>query len=135
MNIELTEAVVLDLLPLYLGQSASEDTRRLVEAYLAANPALATRFASQPATASSRAEQQTLRRARAALRQRSFNLAFAIACTLAPLTFWVEDGPGGVHSWMMVRNLPSLACAFWVMAAGFWIGYAIWARRTRATGL
>jgi len=38
---KVTRDVILDLLPLYLAGEASEDTRRLVEAYLERDPGLA----------------------------------------------------------------------------------------------
>ncbi len=41
MKIEITRPVILDLLPLYLANEASADTRALVEQYLAINPELA----------------------------------------------------------------------------------------------
>lgn len=47
---EITRAVILDLLPLYLEGEVSADTRALVEAYLASDPELAhslTQIASQ----------------------------------------------------------------------------------------
>jgi anti-sigma factor RsiW len=135
--VELSEDVILDLMPLYLGQSASAETRRLVEGYLVAHPELAARFArpSERVAAVVQDEVATLRRTRAALRQRDVQLAFAIACTVAPLTFWVDGGAGGTHVWMLLREVPSLAMAFWAMAAGFWVGFAVWSKRTRATGL
>jgi len=132
---ELSEDVVLDLMPLYLGQSVSGETRRLVEGYLAVHPEFAARFARQSAGADSRFEVEALRRTRAALRQRDVQLAFAIACTVAPFTFWVDGRASGTHVWFLLRELPSLAMMLWVMAAGFWAGFGVWTRRTRATGL
>lgn len=41
MKINVTRNVILDLLPLYLADEVSEDTRALVEAYLATDPQLA----------------------------------------------------------------------------------------------
>ena len=38
---EITRDVIIDLLPLYLGDEASADTRALVEKYLETNPELA----------------------------------------------------------------------------------------------
>ncbi len=135
--IELSEDVILDLMPLYLGQSASAATRRLVEEYLAAHPEVAARFARQSAGTGGGAQEEVaiLRQTRAALRQRDVQLAFAIACTIAPLTFWMDRGASGTHVWMLLREVPSLAAMLWVMAAGFWVGFAVWSKRTRATGL
>ena len=41
MIMEITRNVILDLLPLYLADEASADTRALVENYLESDPALA----------------------------------------------------------------------------------------------
>jgi hypothetical protein len=135
MNCEINNEVAMDLMALYMSQSASPDTRKIVEAYLEAHPELAVKFARQTAEAPVVAEVSTLAKVRRALQQRNMNLAFAIACTLAPFTTWFEDGRSGFHSWMMLRDLPSLGCAFWAAAVGFWFGYWHWAKRTRATGL
>jgi len=138
MEMQLTEDVILDLMPLYLGNAASAQTRRLVEQYLVEHPATAAQAAlkaNQEGRESMRDELSALRRTRNALRQRDFNMAFAIACTAAPFTFWYDGVHGGSRGWLMMRDLPSLGLAFWAAAAGFWIGFAIWQRRTRATGL
>jgi hypothetical protein len=132
---QLSDDVILDLMPLYLGQSASADTRRVVEAYLAMHPELASRLGERCATEGADGELETLRRTRHAIRMRNWQLSLAITLTLAPLSFWFESGASGSHFWMLVREVPSLAEALWVAAAGFWVGYAIWSRRTQATGL
>jgi anti-sigma factor RsiW len=41
MKIEITRQVILDLLPIYLANEASADTRTLVEQYLETDPELA----------------------------------------------------------------------------------------------
>ena len=41
MKIEITRQVILDLLPIYLANEASADTRALVEQYLETDPELA----------------------------------------------------------------------------------------------
>jgi len=41
MKMEITRQVILDLLPLYLANEASADTRALVEQYLVTDPELA----------------------------------------------------------------------------------------------
>jgi hypothetical protein len=41
MKAEITQQVILDLLPLYLANEASADTRALVEQYLGTDPELA----------------------------------------------------------------------------------------------
>jgi len=43
MNVQITRNVILDLLPLYVADEASEDTRSLIEEYLENDPELADR--------------------------------------------------------------------------------------------
>lgn len=138
METQISEDVILDLMPLYLAQSASDDTRTVVEQFLANHPELAAKAGRSMKNgdgAVNRNEVSVLRRTRSALRQRDFNLAFAIACSVAPFTFWYGGAETHHRVWMMMRDLPSLGLAFGVAAVGFWFGYAIWERRTRATGL
>ncbi len=47
MKMEITRQVILDLLPLYLANEASADTRALVEQYLESDPELA-KLAKEP---------------------------------------------------------------------------------------
>jgi anti-sigma factor RsiW len=143
MNI--SRNVIQDLIPLYLADEASPDTRVLVEDFLAADPELAAEVARLNASSPIQTltggnvmslpqdhEAQTLARTRSELTQRSWNLGLAIAFTTFPCSFIFAHG----HiQWMLVRDIPSLAMASWAAAAGFWVGFAIHRRRLRATGL
>lgn len=90
----ITRNVILDLLPLYLADEVSDDTRALVENYLESDPGLA-KLAKQSATARlaedipvplTRENQlQAYQRARQAMFQRTIALATVIAVALLAL--------------------------------------------------
>ncbi|MGA7291166.1 MAG: hypothetical protein WBW53_02755 [Terriglobales bacterium] len=143
MNI--SRNVIQDLIPIYLADEASLDTRAVVEEFLAADPELAAEVERLQSNSPRQTftggkvmslpqdhETQTLMRTRSELAQRSWNLGLAIAFTVFPFSFIFAHG----HiEWMLVRDIPSLAMASWAAAAGFWVGFAIHRRRLRATGL
>jgi anti-sigma factor RsiW len=137
MNV--TQNVVTDLLPLYLAGEASDDTRALIEAYLKQNPTFAAEVREQAekstalrdalrAVPSADHEKLTLQRVRRFNRRRANLLGVSIAMTLMPLAF----GFDGSHiHWMMLRDQPGQALAFWIAAAGSWIAYYLTGRRLR----
>ena len=137
MNV--TQNVVTDLLPLYLAGEASDDTRALIEAYLKQDPTFAAGIREQAdnTAALRRAltrgpsadhEKATLQRVRRFNRRRANLLGVSIAMTLMPLAF----GFDGSHiHWMMLRDQPGQALAFWIAAAGSWIAYYLTGRRLR----
>ena len=137
MNV--TQDVVTDLLPLYLAGEASDDTRALIEAYLKQNPTFAAEVREQAekstalrdalrAVPSADHEKLTLQRVRRFNRRRANLLGVSIAMTLMPLAF----GFDGSHiHWMMLRDQPGQALAFWIAAAGSWIAYYLTGRRLR----
>jgi anti-sigma factor RsiW len=142
---EVTRNVIQDLLPIYLGGEASAESRALVDEFLKRDPALAADVERQKSDLLKQTftgghamslpqdlEVKTLARTRAELTRRSWMLALAIAFTLFPLSIVVE----GTHvRWLMLRDVPSLALAFWAAAAGFWVGFIVHNKRLRSTGL
>jgi anti-sigma factor RsiW len=136
-----TRDVVKDLLPVYLANEASADTRRVVDEYLAGDPALAAQVAAVrgapfalPATSAPApsAEKRALEATRRRLRHRTSTLMMAILFTLAPFTTKF-DGSG--VTFIMWRDKPSIALAWWGTAAIMWIAH-FWIRsRTRVSGL
>lgn len=122
-----TRDVVLDLLPLYLAQEVSADSRALVEAYLATDPELA-RLARAghglpaPSAATPPADdhqgRESLARARRLLRYRQAWFGGAITCTLSPLSFGFADGE---IVWAMWRDAPGMAAVLGGMAMICWI--------------
>jgi hypothetical protein len=136
MNV--TRAVVNDLLPLYLAGEASADTRALLEEYLRDHPDFAeeVRRRAEPPPVLPAApalppdhEAATLERVRAFQRHRTHLRAFAIAWTLMPLTVVFEDG--GVR-WIMLRDNPLQAAMFAAAAVLCWAGYVVMGRRLSA---
>ena len=142
---EITRNIVQDLLPLYLAGEASPETRVLVEEFLARDPALAAEAARQKSGSVEKIltggtimplpqdrEAETLARTRARLQRTAWILALAIAFTLVPFSFTFDNG----HiTWMMVRDVPRMAFAYWAAAAGSWIAYFIKRHRLRSSGL
>jgi anti-sigma factor RsiW len=136
-----TRDVVKDLLPVYLADEASADTRRVVDEFLTSDPALAGEVAaarradfSLPATPApaQTAEKRALDATRQRLKHRTSTLTMAIFFTLAPFT-WTFDG-SGITS-VVWRDKPTIALAWWGTAAVMWIAH-FWIRsRTRVSGL
>jgi hypothetical protein len=87
---EITHDVILDLLPLYLADEVSTDTRALIEHYLATDPQLA-QLAEQAAAANlyqdvpipinTEAEMQTFKKVKRLMFQHNLFLGLAIAFT------------------------------------------------------
>ncbi|GEM_PF-6278548 len=66
------------------------------------------------------------------LRKKSMLMGLAIAATLMPLSFVFHDGR---ITFLMMRDSPAGAGAFWVAAAGLWVAFTLVARRLRGSGL
>jgi len=134
-----TRDVILDLLPLYLADEASADTRALVETYLATDPQMA-RLAQQvekqplaaevPAPNFKEHELQTLQKTKFALRIKSALLAFALFFSLLPLSFRIDDGR--LH-WLFADNL-GLVVVIAAVAVAAWLGYFLFWARLRQFG-
>ena len=138
---EVTRDVVRDLLIVYLAGEASADTRRLVEECLETDPALAadvarakghpldlpTTPAPQPST-----EKQALDATRQLLKSRTSTLVVACLFTVLPFSFVFE---GSRVTFVVLRDAPVIALAWWATAAVMW-GAHVWIRRrVRVSGL
>lgn len=129
--------VVLDLLPLYLADEASEDSKLLVSAYLQANPDFSRWVMENQAqiipqsviSPSAQLEKETFMNFRKQQRKRSFLLALAIFFTAMPFSF-VFNGSTGV-AWWMIKDSPLQAVGFMVIAACVWVAY-FWSDRNRS---
>lgn len=124
---DLHENVILDLLPAVRSGRASDESRRLVEEYLAAHPALACLAAQMP-TPDPDMELRALQSTRRALRRSTWEKALAILFTLLPLSFVYEEG----RVRFLFADYPGLIVGMAVTAAAFWLrAYA----KRRATPL
>lgn len=131
----MTRNVVVDLLPLYHSGEASADTRAIVEDYLRRDPSLrrlaeADDAAEAPVPAND-PERAAVERTRRLLRLRSWTMAFAILCTLLPLSFAHLDGR---LTFFMFRDVP-WSRALWALAALLWVFYVRLHRGARTAGL
>ena len=138
---EITRDVIKDLLTVYLAGEASADTRRLVEDYLETDPALAADVARAkgrpfdlPVTPapSPTAEKRALDATRQLLKNRSSTLAVACLFTVLPLSFVVE---GSRVTFVILRDAPVIALAWWATAAVMWAVHFWIRRRVRVSGL
>ena len=137
MNI--SRDIIKDLVAVYLAGEASADTRALVEAHLKTDPELArdveaARGASLdlPPTPMPTAEKQALEATRQLLKTRTSTLVVAMVFTVLPLTF-AFDGTG--MTFLLVRDAPVVAAAWWVTAAIMWACHAWVRRRLQVSGL
>jgi hypothetical protein len=138
MNV--TRNVILDLLPVYLSDEASPDTRRLVDEFLANDAELAAaarRAGSHPVTASPpvdlRADHQmrTLDRVKRLSRRRGILLGLALFLSLLPLSFAFDEN--GVR-WLWAGR-PGAVVLIVLCAAAAWSAYLWLVRRLNAAGL
>ncbi len=134
-----TRDVVKDLLPVYLLGEASADTRRVVDAFLAADDELrrdvdAARRFSLPATVPppATAEKAALDDTRKRLKNRTSTLVVAVVFTLLPFSFAGDDQ--GI-TFLLFRDAPEVATAWWGTAAVMWVAH-FWIRaKARVSGL
>lgn len=141
---EITREVVTDLLPAYLSGEASADTRNLVEGFLDGDPEFARRVEEKwrrnlealevlPPALPPDTEKTAFEQTKRLLQRRSYAFALALAFTLFPLSFSFEAGRG--VTWMLLRDVPSMALVFWMLALGGWIAYFLLKRRLKPTEL
>jgi anti-sigma factor RsiW len=140
MDMKITQNIVEDLLPVYLAGEASTDTRALLEEYQREHPEFAQRVREAAARAnalldapleatSPDREKAALECARKRMRFRSQMLGFCIGYGLMPFAFVFDKG----HlTWLMVRDNPTAAIAFWVASAACAVGAWFVGRRTTA---
>ena len=138
---EVTRDVVMDLLPLYQAGEASGDTRRLVEAFLARDSALARIAASsarevlraEPAAAPREqdADLRALRTTKRLVRLREAAFFMAIFLTVSPLTAYDTSWGSG---WV-IRDRPWLALGLGAAAAAMWAVHIALRRRLATSGL
>lgn len=125
----ITKEIITDLLPLYFANTCSDDTRRLVDAYIASDPAFAAeveRFRSIPTDLSASLDEvRALRRTRALIQRRTTYFALALFFTLVPFSFMVNNG---TVTWLIARS-PMLVGFYLSVAAVFWVLYLLLRRK------
>jgi hypothetical protein len=134
MNV--TKDIISDLIPLYVANECSADTRALVEDYLQRNPQQADelrRIMSTPVPgavppAQGLNETRAFREARRRLRYRSSLMALAIFFSLAPFSFSSIEG----KTWWMLRDATGAALIYAAVGVVFWVLYAVYRRRSRS---
>lgn len=130
----ITKSVIQDLFPLYAANECSDDTRRLVEAFLQQHPQEAKEWREAlelplPRSAVPKPttdETQAFARTKQALRARSWCLGVAIFFSLAPFSFY----KGEKESVFMIRDAPQAALAYAAVGVVFWLFYFMMRRRT-----
>ena len=137
----ISDAVMNDLLTLYLAGEASAETRALVEARAGADASFAARLKAAgafripdlPAGDSKRdLELRVLNETKQFILLRTIFLAGAILFTLLPLVF--TFGNEGVQFLILGRE-PGLMWSFWSVAVASWVAFAIMNHRVRSAGL
>lgn len=134
MNI--TKNIINDLIPLYLANECSPDTRALVDDYLRSHPEQAADLrrimsTGMPRTAPvvpATGEVQALKETRRRLRRRSWLMGVAIFFSLAPFSFVVANS----QNWWMLRDAPRCAAVYAVVGVTFWGLYALERHRSRS---
>lgn len=114
----ITRDVVLDLLPAVRGGTASADSRRIVEGFLADDPEFAARAATIPFP-SAELEMEALRRTHRRLGIDRWAFGLAIFFTALPLSFKVVDGQ---FSFIFADQM-GLATFALMLAASCWFVY------------
>lgn len=131
MKEKIPQHVILDLLPLYLADEVSEETRDLIDEYLKTDPQLA-KLAEQakhapslqeiPAPLTKETEMEALKKARKLMVQHNVFLALAVVLTImmgiSYIFLW--DEPRGAQAPFVFGGMATL---FWI--AFFWVNRKI----------
>lgn len=129
MKVDVTRDVILDLLPLYLSGEVSDDTRALVEQFLAADAKLAylvEQTAEQiwpqdiPTPINKESEMKAFEKTKRLMFQQNLFLALAIFMTLVFVAFrFTEEGR---VEWLWI-DAPQLGGMIFMVATLFWIAF------------
>jgi hypothetical protein len=133
---KVTKEIIDDLIPLYVANECSGDTRMLVEEYLQQNPRQAEELRQIMSTplpgavppAKDLGETRAFREARRRLRRRTWLMGVAIFFSLAPFSFLCTDG----RLWWFLRDAPRSALVYAAVGVVFWIVYLVERRRARS---
>jgi hypothetical protein len=122
MKEQIPQHVILDLLPLYLADEVSEETRKLIEEYLQTDPQLAnlakqakkvTSLQDIPAPINKETEMEALKKVRKLMVQHNVFLALAVILTLmVGLSYiFLWDEPRGAAAPFVFGGM---AIIFWI---------------------
>ena len=134
----ITKAIIEDLLPLYAAGEASEDTRRLVDAFLAGDEELRQRvkntlqFQLPAAAPPDGLETQALNETRQLIARRSHLLVAAFAISYSSFSFAFSDGQ---VRFLLFRDWPPVALLLSTFGLACWFLLVHGGRRFRETGL
>ncbi len=132
---KITKDVISDLMPSYVANECSSDTRALVDEYLRGNTRDAEelrRLMDSPVAgpvlpAAALDEARSLREARRQVRRRSFLLAIAIFFSLTPFSFLYSEG----HTRWLFLESPGTALVYCGLALVCWVTYATIRNRSK----
>jgi hypothetical protein len=139
MNV--TRDVIQDLLPVYLADEASTDTRTLVEDFLRNDPELARSVEALRATPLPELsipqrptqEKEILNMTKRLLRLRGMLMGFAIFLTLFPLSFRFDNDR---ITWRFLQDMPPQVTVVVILGAvACWAGFFHVRRRLQGTGI
>ncbi|MBK7896899.1 MAG: hypothetical protein IPJ90_18850 [Anaerolineaceae bacterium] len=124
---KITRDVIIDLLPLYLADEVSEDTRTLVEQFLANDPALAKlveqsniqQWDDVPVPLNKENEMKSFEKTKQLLVQQRVLMGFAIFSTLMIVA--VRGGEAGIR-WLW-HDLPQVGWLLMFVSVVFWAAY------------
>jgi hypothetical protein len=142
---DVTQEVILDLLPVYLAGEASPSTRALVEAYLKQDPELAQRIRLQwaenlekavPSALPPELELKSLRRARSLIAWQRWLFGFGIFFTAFALSNQMSFENGHMTQFhFLLSDYPAQIGACVLLAVCCWTTYLLIRRRLRTTAL
>jgi len=124
----ITKDIISDLIPLYTSGECSADTKHLIDEYINSHPAFADEMKtlsrdplpnSIPHRLNNGDEMKTLRKTQRLLKQRTWLMAFAIFCTLAPFSVFHT----GEKTYWLLLDAPTSALVYAVLALICWAGY------------
>lgn len=145
---KITENIIKDLLPLYFENEVSEDSRKLVAAYLEEHPQLAESYKAEMAAQSQlfnpsivqnqfteKDEMTTLNYTKKLLKLRTVLFPVAIFLSCLPFTFgnfsWAPEK--GTH-WVW-QDMPLAAVGIGLLALLTWGAYVAVSNRLKTTGI
>jgi hypothetical protein len=141
---KVTRDVIMDLLPLYLADEASADSRALVVEFLAQDTELAARIRTAPQelfpdtaplSLPPDLEVRALRRARTLINLQKWLFGPAIALTALSLAVVMNFTDGHIKNvHLLITDYPLPIGAAAVLAAACWIAYSWLRRRLRLGG-